>query len=132
MLSDKGAFGKDFVSNIPFYDHCVLGKHHRLSFSSNVHRASRALEYIHSDLWGPASNPTSGGNRYFLSIIDDFFRRVWVILLKDKSETFKSFRNWNLWLCCHQSEGKLESRAGKCVFLGYPEGVKRYRLWDIS
>ena len=94
LLSDKGAFGKDFVFDIPFYDHCVLGKHHRLSFSFNVHRASRALEYIHSDLWGLVSNPTSGGNRYFLSMIDDYSRRVWVILLKDKSKTFKSFKNW--------------------------------------
>jgi len=76
LLSDKGAFGKDFVSDIPFCDHCVLRKHHRLSLSSNVHRASRALEYIHSDLWGLASNPTSSGNRYFLSIIDDYSRRV--------------------------------------------------------
>ena len=80
FLNDKGVFGKDYVSDIPFCDHCVLGKHHRLSFSSNVHRASRALECIHSDLWGLASNRTFSGNRYFLSIIDVFSKRVWVFL----------------------------------------------------
>lgn len=30
----------------------------------------------------------------------------------------------------HQSEGKLEPRSMKCVFVGYQEGIKGYRLWN--
>ena len=30
----------------------------------------------------------------------------------------------------HTVGGKLEPRSTRCVFLGYPEGTKGYRLWD--
>ena len=30
----------------------------------------------------------------------------------------------------HKSDGKLEPRSTRCVFLGYQEGTKGYRLWD--
>ena len=29
----------------------------------------------------------------------------------------------------HVNQGKLEPRARRCMFLGYPEGVKGYKLW---
>ena len=52
------------------------------------------LDYIHADLWGPAKEATFGGNRYFLSIIDDFSRKVWVYLLKSKDQILESFKTW--------------------------------------
>jgi len=94
------------VSDIPLCDHCVLEKHHKLLFSYSVQRATEILEYIHSDLWGPTSNPTSSGNKYFLPIIDDFSRKVWVFLLTDKSKTFKSFKIWKT---------KVENQIGKKI-----------------
>jgi len=37
---------------------------------------------------------------------------------------------FDLWLCVRQ--GKLEPRALKCMFLGYPQGFKGYRLWCME
>lgn len=41
---------------------------------------------IHCDLWGPYRIPSSCGATYFLTIIDDFSRNVWIYLLLEKSE----------------------------------------------
>ena len=43
-----------------------------------------ALDDVHSDLWGAAKVESFGGARYFLSLVDDYSRRVWVYILKIK------------------------------------------------
>ena len=45
------------------------------------------FDLVHCDLWGPFSVPTIEGYKYFLTIVDDYFRCTWVYLLKSKSET---------------------------------------------
>ena len=93
-LSKQNMLDSDQVSKIEFCENCVLGKQHRLSFSTAQHSTSEILEYVHSDLWGPAKVPTHGGNNYFLSLIDDFSRKVWIYLLKSKDQAFESFKTW--------------------------------------
>jgi hypothetical protein len=51
---------------------------------------------VHADLWGPTKTASIGGGHYFLSIIDDYSRRLWVFILKHKHETFSKFKEWKI------------------------------------
>src|SRR5438270_4058852 len=35
-----------------------------------------------------------GGNRYFLTFIDDYSRKTWIYFLKQKSKVFSCFKNF--------------------------------------
>ena len=47
-----------------------------------------------------------------------------------KSSNYEHHRIFGCTAYVHQSEGKLEPRSIKCIFLGYIEGIKGYRLWN--
>ena len=64
----------------------------RVKFNTSTHTSKGILDYVHSDLWGPSRKPSLGGARYMLTIIDDYFRKVWPYFLKDKSEAFSAFK----------------------------------------
>lgn len=57
-----------------------------MKFTRGIHITFRNFEYVHLELWGPSKNTTHSGGRYFMSIVDDFSRRVWVFVLKTKDE----------------------------------------------
>jgi hypothetical protein len=84
----------DMVRGLPpishaeqFCDTCVLAKHRRgvLPKQSKYH-ADKALELVHGDLCGPVKPVTADGRRYFLLLINDATRYMWVVLLTAKSE----------------------------------------------
>ncbi|XP_021746663.1 uncharacterized protein LOC110712507 [Chenopodium quinoa] len=72
-------------------DVCPQAKQSRDSFPNSDSRDSRIFELIHCDLWGPYKTPSTCGAHYFLTIVDDFSRGVWVYLLNDKTEVYSSF-----------------------------------------
>ena len=85
------------LPNISFSDrvcrNCVAGKHSPRKFpSSSAYRATRRLELIHGDICGPIKPSTIEGRRYFLLLVDDFTRIMWVFFLKEKSEAFQHFK----------------------------------------
>ncbi|KAL0353203.1 UNVERIFIED_CONTAM: Tricyclene synthase 0e23, chloroplastic [Sesamum angustifolium] len=73
---------------------------HKVQFPAsqnpNPVSSSSILDYVHADVWGPSNISTHGGNKYFLSIIDNFSRKVFVFLMKHKSDVFENFRKWKI------------------------------------
>ncbi|GJS54680.1 zinc finger, CCHC-type containing protein [Tanacetum coccineum] len=98
-MADKG-----IVSGLPsieipkqICEACMKGKQARAPFPNQASfRAKKRLELVHGDLCGPITPPTPAGNRYFMLLVDDFSRVMWVYLLKTKDEalrTFETYRN---------------------------------------
>jgi transposase InsO family protein len=97
-LKELGA--KSMVDGLPLIDRvdevcdsCALGKHQRHVFPQVAsYRAESGLELVHADLCGQIRPQTPGGKSYFLLIVDDHSRYMWVELLKTKDEAFKCFK----------------------------------------
>ena len=54
---------------------CLLGKQHRLPFSTDKARKSKyLLELIHTNIYEPMRTPSLNNNIYFVLCIDDFSR----------------------------------------------------------
>ncbi|GBN71268.1 Retrovirus-related Pol polyprotein from transposon TNT 1-94 [Araneus ventricosus] len=76
---------------------CNVGKATRTSLKKNYvyKRVTKSvLDKVYMDLWGPAPVNSLGGSKYFLSIIDDFSRKIDVFTLKSKSEVFSIFKEY--------------------------------------
>lgn len=68
----KVASGIHF-KNEALVDHvsCLEGKLARLPFPTSDSKAKDLLELVHSDLCGLVEVPSFGGNRYFITFVDD-------------------------------------------------------------
>ncbi|KAI5664694.1 hypothetical protein M9H77_24017 [Catharanthus roseus] len=67
----------DKIDSLDFCDHCVLGKQHKISFSTSTHKSSAPLDYVHCDLWGPEKVPTYGATMIVVFI---FLVIMWILL----------------------------------------------------
>jgi transposase InsO family protein len=66
---------------------CFAGKHKRASFPQQASRlASKMLELLHGDLCGPVSPSTPRGNKYFLLLVDDYSRYMWISVIASKDQ----------------------------------------------
>ena len=70
---------------------CVQAKQPRKPYKS-VERKTQVLELIHSDVCDSNRPPTRGGNKYFVTFIDDCSKYCYIYLIKSKDEVFDKFK----------------------------------------
>ena len=61
-------------------DYCLFGKQHKVSFRKSSTRKTDVLDLVYSDVCGPIELESLGGNRYFVTFINDSSRKVWMLL----------------------------------------------------
>lgn len=76
--------------------HCSIfsvSKQSRLVFPrASISKSFSAFQLIHMDIWGPFHTPTYNGDRYFLTIVDDFSRETWIYLMQSKTDVQRLIR----------------------------------------
>jgi transposase InsO family protein len=88
---------KGMVDGLPPIEHvhqlcgdCVTTKLKRAPFPSQAkRRAEGLLDLVHGDLCGPITPETPGGNKFFMLLVDDCSRYMWVALMAAKSDALE-------------------------------------------
>jgi hypothetical protein len=57
------------------------------------YQAERRLELVHGDLCGPISLATPRANKYFLLLMDDLRRYMWVAAIPSKDHTTAAIKD---------------------------------------
>jgi transposase InsO family protein len=94
LATDELVDGMPMIDQVDqICDGCMIAKQKRLSFPVQAkYRAQTQLELWHGDLCGPISPITPGGKQYFLLLVDDFSRYMWIVLLHSKDEAFGAIK----------------------------------------
>ncbi|CAI7911723.1 unnamed protein product [Closterium sp. NIES-54] len=82
----KGLEVKGAVKEIGSCPTCLETKFTKFPFSCGTGPAKAQLALVHMDVVGPTRAPSLSGSCYFLTIVDDHTRAVWVYPLKTKGE----------------------------------------------
>lgn len=57
-------------------------------------QAEEPLELVRANLSGPITPSTLAGNSYFMLIVDDYNRWMWVYVIKSKDQASSLFKNF--------------------------------------
>lgn len=88
----------DFSSNKEFKNKvceiCVHAKQTRDVFPISSNKTSVPFDLIRCNLWGPYRVQSHSGARYFITIVDDYTRIVWLFVLSTKNEVMRTIKDF--------------------------------------
>lgn len=87
-------------------DNFLINKQTRNSFSNFTTSKASEILHVYLDICGPLDTPSLGGNRYFVSFVDDMSRKVWLYPIKVKSDVFNIFKDF---------KALMEKQFGNCI-----------------
>ena len=77
MLVAKGALEGLKSVDMGLCESCVMGKKKGISFIKTRREPKKVrLEMVYTDVWGPSPVSSLGGSRFYVTLIDDFSRKV--------------------------------------------------------
>jgi len=106
---------------------CLLGNMTKTPFTGQGERASDLLGLIPIDVCGPLNTPAKGGFHYFITFTDHFSRFGYVYLMKQKSESFtlfKEFQNEVENQLCKKIKMLRSNRGGDYLTLEFDNHLK--------
>lgn len=77
-------------------------------------RSKRKLQVIFSDVCGPVQNKTPGGNKYFVTFIDEVTRKLWIYLIRRKNDVLSVFKKFKVLVQKHCGENIEVLRTDGC------------------
>ena len=103
---------------------CFTGKQTRKSFTAELAmRANDLLGVVHSDICGPFEVNSHGGNRYFITFVDEFSRMLWLFLIKAKNEALGVFKRF---------KAEAERQSGKLLKVFRTDGGGEYTSHEFE
>nr|GEU74772.1 zinc finger, CCHC-type [Tanacetum cinerariifolium] len=112
------------------------------SFGVGRDTTQGVIDYVHSDLWGPSQVESLGGKRYFLSIVDNYSRRLYIesgiaryLTVVGTPQQNEVAKRMNRTLINKVTMRVIEKKIPMEMWSRhprYPEGVKGYRLYRFD
>jgi histone deacetylase 1/2 len=77
---------------------CQMAKSHDLPFKNSTSISLHPLDLIFTDVWGPASVPSTTGAKYYVSFLDDYSKFLWLFPIHLKSDVERIFLNFQTYV----------------------------------